>query len=320
MIARLQGGRRELSELEKEEVRRYGYTGLEIMTYLEDNRYPGRDWDVYYRWIQVEAGGHMRIQEMLLRKMVTYKDIKALITHDGIKPGDIRIYSISIFTYPPGSKDDMGGSLVYLNTKDIYKAKDIYMWINSTRRIRRSSAEGIGDDILGADFTEEDNTERQPWHEEHRILGEDILRGHDCLVVESQNKLHKNYYLSKRVTWVEKKNFLDMHEEQFDREGKIFRLFDFEWKQFPPQNYWAKTLWNVMTLSSRHRSIWQYFDYIFDQGLTKKDFSRKILGNPILWRQVKVPPQPKGSSDLAPEPEIRWEFWEKIKVKPEIKE
>jgi hypothetical protein len=39
MKARLQQGRKELTSLEKEEIARYGYTGLEIMTYVYANKH-----------------------------------------------------------------------------------------------------------------------------------------------------------------------------------------------------------------------------------------------------------------------------------------
>lgn len=317
-IARLQQGRKELTPREKEEIAKYGFTGLEIMTYLEGNKYPGHDWDCYYRWMMIEAGGHIRVNEMLLRKMLTYPDHRALVARQGIRPGDLRILSLSVFIYPPAQKDNVSGSLTYLTDQGSYKAKEIYTWISQLRRIKRSAAPGVGDPIFGGEVTEEDNTERQPWHEEHRILGEDNFRGHDCLVVESVNRLHQDYYLSKRVTWVEKHQFIDLHEEQFDRQGKLWKVFDLEWQQFSPWNYWARTLWNVLDLSSKHRTVWQIFDYLFDQGLKKENFSRQALASTLSWRKARVPPQPQGASDLPPEPRVREEFWSRLGLKPEL--
>jgi hypothetical protein len=57
--------------LEKEEIEKYGYTGLEIMTYLDANIDPGRSHDHFVRMIQIGAGGLIHIRMWLWKTKPT---------------------------------------------------------------------------------------------------------------------------------------------------------------------------------------------------------------------------------------------------------
>ena len=61
----------------------------------------------------------------------------------------------------------------------------------------------------------------------------------ECFVVESGNH-DPNYYPSKRITWIEKHNIIDPHEEQFHREGQLSKIIDKEWKPIKDWNYWVR--------------------------------------------------------------------------------
>ncbi len=61
-IARLHHGKTELTREEKEDIARYGYTGLELMTYVECNREPGQDSDRFDRFIQVGVHGMIHVK------------------------------------------------------------------------------------------------------------------------------------------------------------------------------------------------------------------------------------------------------------------
>lgn len=317
MLARLQQGRKELTAEEREEIKRYGYTGLEIMTYVDDHADPGQDFDAFQRVTLADAGGDLRITEMLLRQKHYYRDNLALLTQEGIGPGDVEHKRFAIFLYP---EDDTGNAALgyrYMRSEKVYRGRDAWIWSNKLRRIRRFTTLTREDQWTGSDITYEDLMDREPWEETHKIIGEDHGRGYECLVIESRNRVNPGYYLGKRVTWVEKTNFLDVHEEQFDRKGKLFKIIDKDWQQIKPWNYWVSWQWNVISLGSKHRTLYQSYDWIFDQGFGDDQFSRDALRREKVWREAKRPPRVRDVSELPPEPKIRWEFWNRIGVKPE---
>lgn len=317
-LARLQQGRKELSPAEKEDLQKYGYTGLELMTYVKDNANPGMDNDAFRRMIILDSGGRIRVQFRLEKEKYFYRDHKALLTYEGIHPGDVEARGRGIYLSPTAQK---GFSYVYsrfLESETVRKEMEPWFWTSNTRRVRRQPAPKKEDGFYGSpDITQDDIRARWPWEEEHRILGEDQIRGAECLVIESKHH-DPHYYLSRRVTWVERRHFLDLHEEQFDRQGRLFKVIDKVWQQVAPWNYWAWSYWNVINLAQKSRSLYQCYDWLMDQGVPDKEFSTKELEKEVVWREPRSPiPPVNGPADLPPAPSIRWEFWDRLGVKPQ---
>lgn len=170
---------------------------------------------------------------------------------------------------------------------------------------------------MGAVLTWDDHRWREPWEEEHRILGEDTLRREACLVIESRH-LDPHYYLGRRVTWVEKAHFTDLHEEQFDRQGRLWKVADKAWEEALPWGYWARWYDYWTDLLSGQATVLEYFEWRFDQGFKDEEFAESALLKGVpLWREPKRPLLPvKDLSELPPRPQVRQEFWQAQKVRP----
>lgn len=309
-LARLQQGRPELTPDEREDLDRYGHTGLEIMTYVDDNHDPGKDWECFERYLHVGSLGDLR-SELYLRKIkYAYRDHRALLTHDGIQPGEIEYREMGVSLYPAKYRRSGWLDYVYLRVKgtDI-KHRDEWIYDRDLRRNRRNAFTAKGDNWYGVTYTWDDYSYREPWEEEHRILGEDILDGRPCYVIESKN-LDPTYYLSKRVSWVDRERFLDLHEEQYDRQGRLWKVIDRRWEQITPGGYWVRTQQDYADVVSKTRTVLQNFGWIFDQGLSDGEFLPGGLRREHIWR---VPPKDlsplKAVVDLPPQPQERKEFW-----------
>jgi len=319
-LARLQQGRKELTAQEKEEIKRYGFTGLELMTYVQANKESAHDFDMFVRLTTINSSGIIQVKESVHRWRYCLKNYKAKLTLNGVKPGDKEYQRTAFLLLPPKLKGYTFMFVTYVKTKDMYKERTSWSRLPTLRRIRRDATPNRQDKARGTDMTFDDlGITKQPWEENYRILGEDVLRGIECLVVEGKMWFIPNYYLSKRVVWVDKKNFLDIHEEQFDREGKLFKIMDKEWIQVKPWNYWEIKTWYMVDLSTKSKTFEQHYGWIFDQGLTENDFSTKILMNDRPWRLPKNPPPfIEKPSDFPPEPKVRWKFWDSLGVRPEV--
>jgi hypothetical protein len=319
MIARLQNGRQELTEVEREDIDRYGYTGLELMTYLDDNKEPGHDCQFFIRRTQLGAGGYRRVFIPSLIWKFYYQDNRALITYEGIKPGDIRSKLRGFALYPPNFKSS--GVLIYSFLRDRIDAEEEMGWRYSPdlRKVTRRDAGHKADGFAGTEATNDDNRWRKPWEEDHKILGEDTLNGQECLVVESIYR-SPDYYLSKRITWIDKDNFTDPHEEQFGREGRLYKIIDRKWIQVKPLNYWVKETEYYYNIVNKNRTLVETMGWLFDQDPPDRMFHPHQLLQEKPWRK---PPKSlfklKNLAQFPPEPQVRLEFWEKIGIKIEVK-
>ncbi|MFQ5903802.1 MAG: outer membrane lipoprotein-sorting protein [Candidatus Binatia bacterium] len=319
MIARLQGGRAELNGLEKSEIEKYGFTGLEIITYLDGNLWPGKDNDAFYRLVHVTAGGNITVSLWIRRDKHYFKDNRAIVTHDGIKPGEIKEKERHYHITPPDIAEAQDVIEHFMTSEKFQINQREWVWLKKTRKISPYESNVKEDNYAGTELTyDEFRRWRRPWEEDHRILGEDRIDGYDCFVVESKNHNPK-YYLSKRLSWVEKNNFIDLHEEQFGRDGRLLKVFDKKWEQVKPWNYWVRKELNVINLKSRDRTLLQTAGWIFDQGLEDSFFYVGNLNRRHIWRDIKDPfPSVKKVSDLPPPPQVQSGFWQEIGVKPEL--
>jgi hypothetical protein len=315
-IVRLQQGREKLKE---EEISKYGFTGLEIMTYLDYNEDPGRDNDSTQTLHIVTPSGSILYYGWMSRMKYYYQELADLYLHKNIKPGDIWRKKLGVRFEPPDWRKNGFLSIEFLRSKDENNRGERWDYLSNVRRARRSPFYDFEDDWAGACLSHDDREYRLAWEEAHHILGEDTIDNQLCLVVESKHLFKPKYYLSKRITWVTKDNFLDLHEEQFDRKGRLFRVIDSQWQQIKPDNYWARTRRYCVGLDSKVKAFHQLYGWKFDQGLSENIFTPMEMQKEHYWSAINPPPvSVKNLSDLPPEPSIRRAFWNRIGKKPEV--
>lgn len=314
-LARLQQGRTELTALEKEEIKKYNHTALEIMTYVHDNKHSGADNDEFHRCYNMGPLG-IRAADIYIRSKYNYKNYRDLLTYNGIKPGDLIYKRMSIITDPVSMRGDGTLSLYYL--KSFENDKDMTQW-SHTKILRKLSRVNPPDrETTGGMITTRDDDEgRYPWEENHKIIGEDQVKGKDCFVIESIHK-KPTYYLSKRVIWIEKENYLDLHEEQFDRKGILFKIFDKDW--YVENGYWVPEITNVVDLSFKRRTIHHNTRaWLVNQGLRDIDFSVTMLFKGKPWRDPKDKYKElrplRDFSVIPPEPTVKEDFWKRMGIK-----
>ncbi|MDY6844654.1 MAG: outer membrane lipoprotein-sorting protein, partial [Thermodesulfobacteriota bacterium] len=322
-IARLQRGQKELTDVEKKEIKVYGFTGLEVMTYLYCNQEPGLYGRGYFKhYFIITSTGKIFRHDYLERFKYYYKDKVALVKLDGIKPGDLMRRYIHIQLYPPETERNGVYVCNYLKSEKHTKRGNFYTYNRKIRRVSHNPISKNESGVYGGELTMYDFFYRQLWDSDYRILGEDTIRGHECLVIEGRNKIYKNHYNNKYVSWVDKNIFIDIHEEQFDRDGTLYRVADKEWSQLKPSNWWVCNEWNITNINTKARVVHQFYDWLIDQKYSDNDFEPSKMAEEHLWRKLdtkKLPPLIKKASDLPPENKVRWEFWNKIRVKPVVK-
>ena len=314
VLARLQQGKTKLTNQEKKEIKEYGYTGLELITYVDINTRPDGCWDYFERAVIVTADRHIKVHQWLYKEKYYYKNPASFLTLDDIKPGDIMTKNTGIYFSPPERRYRGWLYYIYLTSEEHIKDKEGWQWLHELRRYRRCPTTAKDDHWLGSVLCYEEVFKlRRPWEEDHTIIGEDLYNGNECLVVESRNH-NPDYYLSKRVTWIEKENFLDLHEEQFDRKGRRSLIMDKLWVQTRPLNYWVRSQWNCADPRTGRRIVRRSYDWRFEQQCDDGEFLPATMGKEYFWTKARNLPPVRHISDLPPEPQVRWEFWNTFKA------
>jgi hypothetical protein len=311
---RLQQGRKELTTREREEITKYGFTGLELMTYVYANKHPLPDNDFINRCINYD-GISLSVVNWLFRRRYNYKDLMDKLTHKSVKPGDVEYVLLG---YDADSPKNRGLAILFINyarSETTQKNYEQWAYLPALKRVRKDTPRERGDEYYGMFSTLDDDEVREPWEEEHAILGEDSYQGKEVLVVESRHRFNPKYYLSKRVSWVEKTNFLDLHEEQFNRAGQLSKMIDLNWLQVRPTLHWVQREVNLIKLPKGERTLHQNVSWKIGNGYKEADFAMRLLETERPWRAIDHNlPALRQPSDLPPAPKVRMEFWKKLGV------
>ena len=219
----------------------------------------------------------------------------------------------------------------YNNAPGKWKDPDRYAWVPALRRVRRSAGGDRQDDSPGYPLSNDDNGERQYWEYTYEIIGEDVIYevngargqvilgdpkvivdnpiypgqgvwgdgqnpyredgGLECWVVKATPKDPK-YYLGYILYWIEKHTKLQLHEEQYDHEGKYIRMGigGMTWKAYP-KSYNDRTSWGRTTilLGDWERDFWGmawYGGFKFGQPIPDTKYTIPELSKEYFWRPV----------------------------------
>ena len=196
-----------------------------------------------------------------IRKSAQWNGLITFISPEDYRAGNYKVGQplacfLNIYTYPPGNQ---GMGLLfetYAQERPFDPKKEIYpqywMYSTATRRVSELSAPARSDSVRGTPFANDDTWGVRPEYETRTYLGTDILRPEDytagslkepveCWVLESKSKL-PDYYLSKRLVWYDKKSLMPLREEQYDKNGILYKIAErhfFPLKENPGIGDWC---------------------------------------------------------------------------------
>jgi hypothetical protein len=160
-----------------------------------------------------------------------------------MKPGTEQGAYLVVVVSPPESNGTVSLSKFYKAGPGVKKVEDRWAYLPNLRRVRRISGASGEDYIPGAVTTYDDVFLRDFWKFDSKIIGVDILYqaanerrpygpvkgayrkdgGVDTYVVLNVPK-QKGYYLSKWITWHDKKTGHILRTEQWDRRGNYKKV------------------------------------------------------------------------------------------------
>lgn len=99
-----------------------------------------------------------------------------------------------------------------------------WIYVPAVDLIKPISADDKNSSFVGSDFSYEDVSGRRWTEDNHTLTGESDLDGRPVYVIESVPKEpYKGF--TKKITYVDKENFLPLKEEYFDDKGEMIRRF-----------------------------------------------------------------------------------------------
>ncbi len=228
--------------------------GAELARWLYD-RDTGEDAVATVEMVLTSRSGHQRVRRFESR----------MVRHDGLQDSLIR------FTYPA----DIEGT-AFLTLERRGKDAQQFLYLPALRRVRRIVAKQKGKSFVNSDLYYQDLERRSPDKDRHRLLGEAVVDGRQCWILESIPKVKRSSAYGKSVAWIDQATLLPLKGESYDRKlRKIKESRTLRMQQI--QGIWTAMVSEVTTLKRHHTTRLTVQEIHYNVGLKPRDFNKRAL-------------------------------------------
>jgi len=178
-----------------------------------------------------------------------------------IEPADVRGTTLLVFDYE--NKDD-----------------DLWIYMPALRKSRRIVSSEKGKNFMGSEFTNADMSKPNIDEFNYKILGDETIDGKQCWKIESTCKTEtqeEQYGFSKRVTYIEKVNFLAYKIEYYDLSGELLRVESINnYKKQSNGSYFAFNM-EMKNVQNNRRSVMTIDKFQLGSNLTEAQFTPAMI-------------------------------------------
>ena len=174
-----------------------------------------------------------------------------------ISPADVRNTSFMNWSYDSEQSDDQ------------------WIFLPALNKVKRISSENKSDYFMGSDFTYDDLGDRTLAEDEHSLIGEDTVDGHEVYVVENIPAAEDELY-SRTVTYVWQDKWIGLKKEFYDQEGELLKVLTVN--QLEEIDGILTIVDNEMhNLQSDHRTILRSSEVEYNTEVDDNLFSERMM-------------------------------------------
>ena len=167
--------------------------------------YAGNDGTASAKMTIYDSQGRSRVREITMIR----KDVK-----DG---GEQKFY---VYFHKPEDVSRM----VFMVWKNVKGDDDRWLYVPAIDLVKRVASKDKRSSFAGSHFVYEDVSGRLPAADNHELLREDKLGASDVYVIKNTPKDPGSVEFSYFVVYVDKKNFIPIKGEYFDKAGKLYKV------------------------------------------------------------------------------------------------
>ncbi|MBA53989.1 MAG: hypothetical protein CMK89_05990 [Pseudomonadales bacterium] len=192
-------------------------TGLEVIEKAKQNGKGFKDLVHEVKMLLVDESGDITEREMLMKAMT--------------QPGE-ESYSMLIFTAPQREK---GISLLTVSVQG--ESDKQYLYLPSSRRVKRITSSNKGSSFRGSEFTFEDLSDQKTEDYRFELVQQEPCADQACYVVDRFPKSDESSY-SKTRMWVDTEFFRLIKADFFDRDNKLLKTMQTSGYELVEGQYW----------------------------------------------------------------------------------
>jgi len=230
-------------------------TGLQIIEKVY-NRPTGKDQTAELTMSLINSRGDERVRK-IQQFTKDYGDMEKKIMFFK-SPADVRNTSFMNWSYDDETKDD-----------------DQWIYLPALKKVKRISSDSKSDYFMGSDFTYDDLGDRHPSKDVHTLIGEEVIDGEDCYVVESVPK-EEDYMYSRTVTWIIKDKWIGLKKDFYDEDEELLKTLRVK-KYDNISGYWIILSTEMHNVQKDHRTQMQLSNVQLDKGIADTQFTERMM-------------------------------------------
>lgn len=179
--------------------------------------------------------------------------------------------SMSIFDEPADVKGT--ASLTHSHATD---ADEQWLFLPALKRVKRISSKNKSGPFMGSEFAFEDISSQEVDKYNYKYLGDDEFDGTAVYKIEAIPAYKYSGY-TRLINWIDQEKLVSIKVEYFDRKNSPLKtLIASEYAQYLDQ-FWRPGRMEMQNEQTGKSTILEWADYMFQTGLTDKDFDSKAL-------------------------------------------
>jgi outer membrane lipoprotein-sorting protein len=223
-----------------------------------------------------EAVDIVRKANDLLRSNSSYGEFSMQI----IKPDWQRTIRMKVWSLEPDY------AMIYITepAKDkgmvtLKMKKEVWNWIPAIQRIIKIPPSMMLQSWMGSDFTNDDLVRQSSIVQDynHKILSEEAYENYLCYKIEMIPKPEAGVVWGKIITWISKKEFLQLRADYYDEDGYLVQtMTGSQIKKFDQRLIPA--VWEMSPVDKPgQKTIFTYLDIQFDINIRSSFFSQQNM-------------------------------------------
>lgn len=179
--------------------------------------------------------------------------------------------SLTIFDRPR----DVEGTVFLSHTK-VLKANNQWLYLPALGRVKRISSANKSGPFLGSEFAYEDLLSPEVAKYSYKYLRDEACGEFDCYVLE-RLPLYENSGYTKQVVWIDKAEHRYIKIDFYDRKEAHLKTLTYSGYVQYLDKYWRANTFSMQNHQTGKSTALEYEKYIFNTGLTTKDFTATRL-------------------------------------------
>jgi outer membrane lipoprotein-sorting protein len=179
--------------------------------------------------------------------------------------------SLSIFNSPR----DIKGT-AFLSFTHALEPDEQWLYLPALKRVKRISSSNKSGPFLGSEFAFEDLTSFEVKKYKYNYLGDELLDGIDCFLVESFPQYEHSGY-TRLIVWIDKERYIPMKIEFYDRKNALLKTQSLQNYQQYLGQYWRAGEIEMVNHTNGKSTKLVWHNYQFGNGFTDRNFDKNTL-------------------------------------------